>query len=325
MTRDVLFFRAAILRHAPQRYALMLTPAEARRLDQKYDERRGAITDVMLARHLAGEIALAAPAAVDSCAHLLPLDVDAGGLAAICALIAEAHRRDLWAFGQYCPRAGLAEQEQRGYVWLPFDQLVDKDRLQKLGDELITATAQPGWKIDARAHAAVTRLPMAHHTHTGRFGDLVLADRVISIDADPAGALAELRQCYRENPVSSLPTPPLPAPQPQQEQKKQPSQSTHTGISIDRYNQDNDLITLLESYGARPARGSRRLMHCCGHADERRASLLLWKDRDGKLKCKCLSEHHSCPLAGQMRDPFGVYCAMEGLAPVEALRRLNGR
>jgi hypothetical protein len=166
---------------------------------------------------------------------------------------------------------------------------------------------------------------MARHTHTGRYGQLVLLNQVIDIDADPAGALARLRQCYRENPVSSLPMPPLPAPEPQPAQQERSKQSSSPGITIDRYNQDNELIALLESYGARPARGNRRLMHCCGHADERRASLLLWKDRDGKLKCKCLSEHHSCPLAGQMRDPFGVYCAMEGLTPVDALRRLNGR
>ncbi len=322
MTSDVLFFRAAFLRHTPQRYALMLTPAEAQRLDQKYDERRGAITDALLARHLAGEIALAAPAAVDGHAHLLPLDVDAGGIEAIRVLIAAAAQRDLWAFGQYCPRPGLPEQDQRGYVWLVFDQFADTSRLQLLGDTLISAVLQDNWKIEPRAHAAVTRLPIARHTHTGRFGDLILADQVIAIDSDVAGALAELRQRYRENPVSSLPTP-LPAPEPQLERPKPSSSSP--GITIDRYNHDNDLIALLESYGARRAKGSRRLMHCCGHRDERRASLLLWKDRSDKLCCKCLSEHHNCPLTGQMRDAFAVYCAMEGLTPQEALRRLNGR
>ena len=323
MTSDVLFFRGAFLRHAPQRYALMLTPAEAQRRDQKYDELRGTITDTLICRHLAGEIALAAPAAIDGCAHLLPLDVDAGGYAAVHALIAEAHRRDLWAFGQYCPRVGLAEQDQRGYVWLVFDHLAAAGRLQLLGDTLISTVLQEGWKIEPRAHAAVTRLPMARHRHTGRFGDLVLADRTILIDNDPAIAFAELRRAYRENSSSSLPVPPLPAPQPQQQRHK--PACGPSGITIDRYNHDNDLIALLERYGARRARGSRRLMHCCGHLDERRASLLLWKDRSDKRYCKCLSEHHNCPLAGHMRDPFGVFCAMEGLTAPEALRRLNGR
>jgi hypothetical protein len=192
----------------PQRYALMLTPAEARRLDQKYDERRGAITDMMLARHLASAIALAAPTAMDGCAHLLPLDIDTSGIAAIRGLTAEARRRDLWAFGQYCPRAGPPEQDQRGYVWLPFTELADAGRLQLLGHALISAVLQDGWKVEPRAHAAVTRLPMACHAHTRRYGQLVVSDQVIDIDADPAGALAALRWRYRENPTSSLPAPP---------------------------------------------------------------------------------------------------------------------
>jgi hypothetical protein len=82
------FFRRAFLRHAPRRYAVMLTPNEARRLGQKYTARRGTITDTMIARHLAGAITLAVPAAVNSRAHLLPLDIDAGGLAAIHACMA---------------------------------------------------------------------------------------------------------------------------------------------------------------------------------------------------------------------------------------------
>src|SRR3954447_18038118 len=99
-------FRRAFLRHTPRGYALMLAPAEAQHLGQKYIGRRGAISDTMIAQHLAGKISLAAPAAVDGRAHLLPLDIDAGGIDAIHALIAAAARRELWAFGQYCPRRG---------------------------------------------------------------------------------------------------------------------------------------------------------------------------------------------------------------------------
>src|SRR5215217_5690848 len=139
-------FRRAFLRPEPQRYALMLAPAEATRLGQKYVGRRGAISDTMIVRHLDGSISLAAPAAVDGRAHLLPLDIDAGGVDAIHALIAEAARRELWAFGQYCRRDGLAEIDQRGYVWLPFDTLTDTERLQALGAELIATTNCPGWK-----------------------------------------------------------------------------------------------------------------------------------------------------------------------------------
>src|SRR6266496_2435839 len=140
------FFRRAFLRHAPRRYAVMLAPNEALRLHQKYMERRGAITGTMIARHLAGAITLAAPAAVDHRAHLLPLDIDAGGIAAMRALIAAALQQELWAFGQYCLRQGLADDIQRGYVWLPFDTLAATDRLQAIGAQLIAAISQPGWK-----------------------------------------------------------------------------------------------------------------------------------------------------------------------------------
>src|SRR3954447_2962153 len=192
-------FRRAFLRHTPRGYALMLTPAEAQHLGQKYIGRRGAISDTMIARHLGGAISLAAPGAVDGRAQLLPLDVDARGIGAIQALIAEAAHRKLWAFGQYCRRDGLGEADQRGYVWLPFDTLADAQRLQVLGAQLIAAASQPEWKIETRAFHAATRLPLARHTHTRRFGDLMLADRQIAIDQDPDGALATLHNVYREN------------------------------------------------------------------------------------------------------------------------------
>lgn len=321
MRDDVLFFRAAFLRHEPQRYALMLSPEDSQRLNQKYDEKRGEITGLMIRQHLAGEIALAAPAAIDGRAHLLPLDVDAGGLPAIQALIRASAQRGYWSFGQYCPRPNLPENQQRGYGWLSSDEDVEAARLQLLGEQLITASHQDDWKVEARAHAAVTRLPLARHAHTKQFGYLVFADQLINIDADPPLARAALRRRYRENTIRDLP--PLPA-EPKPEQKKQQEEQERPQITIDSYNQDNNLIALLEHYGARHAAGSRRLLHCCGHPDQRRASLLLWKGRGDRLFCKCLSEHHNCPLSGQMRDAFGVYCAMEHLTAEQALRRLNG-
>src|SRR5215204_489492 len=56
-------FRRAFLRHAPECFAVMLAPAVATRLGQKYIGRRGAISDTMIAHHLHGAISLAAPAA----------------------------------------------------------------------------------------------------------------------------------------------------------------------------------------------------------------------------------------------------------------------
>src|SRR4029079_14854974 len=121
------------------------------------------------------------------------------------ALIAETSMRDLWAFGQYCLQQGLADEQQRGYVWLPFDALAAADRLQAMGAGLIASVGQPGWKIEARAFHAVTRLPLARHMHTRHFGDLVIGDRRISIDQDPAGAFAELADVYCENLSAELP------------------------------------------------------------------------------------------------------------------------
>jgi hypothetical protein len=209
----VALVRRAFLRHAPRRYAVMLALDAAERLGQKYIGRRGAITDAMIARHLEGTITLAAPAAVQGHAHLLPLDIDAGGIDAIDALLALAEQHSLWGFGQYTPRMGLADAEQRGYVWLAFDAFVEAERLQLLGAQLIATLNRPLWKIEARATHAATRLPLARHTHTGRFGELVLGDQRINIDADPTAALAALRAAYRENSSTLLPAlPPAPPP-----------------------------------------------------------------------------------------------------------------
>jgi hypothetical protein len=315
------FFRRAFLRHAPRRYAVMLTPDEARRLDQKYMERRGMVTDLMIESHLAGRVALAAPAAIEGRAHLLPLDIDAGGIDTIHTLIAESARRELWAFGQYCLRYGLAEADQRGYVWLPFDALTDRDRLQALGAELIAATSRSGWKVEARAIHAVTRLPLARHTHTGRFGDLVLADRLIRIDQDPVSALAALHHAYRENSSASLPE--LPLPSLQSNLRTVATQRNGEGITITRYNQAHDVENLIRDYGARPAR-RRGLYFCPFHLDDH-ASLQVYAAK-GCRYVHCLSTLSDCPLARHGRnDAFNVYCIGEGIDAKAALRRLNGR
>lgn len=313
------FFRHAFLRHAPKRYALMLSPDEAQRLGQKYMERRGAMSNAMIVRHLAGAITLAAPAAVAGRAHVLPLDIDAGGLAAIGAVLALSLQQDHWAFGQYCERPGLAAEQQRGYVWLPFDALVETARLQALGAQLIATVCQPGWKIEARATHAVTRLPLARHRHTGRFGDLVIGGQRISIDPDPASALAELHQRYCENASASLPELP-PPPQP----RSRPAMRWHgAGISITGYNEAHDVEDLIRFYGARPAM-RRGLYFCPFHPDEH-ASLLVYTAR-GRHYVHCLSTLSDCPLAGHARnDAFNIYCLGERLDAKAALRRLNGR
>ena len=313
------FFRRAFLRHAPRRYAVMLTLDQAQRVGQKYMERRGMITDTMITRHLAGAITLAAPAAVDHRAHLLPLDIDAGGMAAIRALIAAAFQQELWAFGQYCLRQGQADDIQRGYVWLPFDTLAATDRLQAIGAQLIAAISQPGWKVEPRAIHAVTRLPLARHQHTGHFGDLILGERRIDIDQDPTGALAELYESYRENRAAGLPElPPI-----SESTARAISSQNGDGITITRYNEDHDVEDLIQFYGARPAR-RRGLYFCPFHPDDH-ASLSVYTYRRQRY-CRCFSAHSDCPLARHARnDAFNVYCIGEGIEAKEALRQLNGR
>jgi len=296
----------------------MLTLDQAQRAGQKYMERRGAITEAMIARHLAGAISLAAPAAVNSRAHLLPLDIDAGGIDAIQTLITEVARWELWAFGQYCQRDGLAEIEQRGYVWLPFDTLSDAQRLQALGTQLITATRRLGWKIEPRAIHAVTRLPLARHTHTGHFGDLVIGDRHISIDQDPAGAFAELVNVYRENTSAELPAQ---SSLPQSFPRPATTQRNGEGMTITLYNESHDVEELIRFYTARPTR-RRGLYFCPFHPDEH-ASLQVYTAK-GRRFVHCLSAHSDCPLARHGRnDAFNVYCIGEGIDAKEALRRLN--
>src|SRR6266511_2983046 len=316
----VAFFRRAFLRHAPRRYAVMLAPDEAWRLGQKYMEQRGAITDTMITRHLAGVSTLAAPAAVDHRAHLLPLDIDGGGIAAIHALIAATKQQDLWAFGQYCQRYGLADEHQRGYVWLPFDTLAAINRLQALGAQLIAAISQPGWKVEPRAFHAVTRLPLARHSYTGGFGDLVIGGQRISIDQDPAGALAELVNVYRENPSAELPAL---SSLPQSFPRSATTQRNGDGMTITRYNESHDVEELIRFYGARPTR-RRGLYFCPFHPDDH-ASLQVYTAK-GRRFVHCLSAHSDCPLARHGRnDAFNVYCIGEGIDAKAALRRLNRR
>jgi hypothetical protein len=312
-------FRRAFLRHAPECFAVMLAPAVATRLGQKYIGRRGAISDTMIAHHLHGAISLAAPAAVDGRAQLLPLDVDAGGIGAIQALIAEAAHRKLWAFGQYCRRDGLAEADQRGYVWLPFDTLANAQRLQVLGAQLIAAASQPEWKIETRAFHAATRLPLARHTHTGRFGDLVLPNRQIAIDQDPDGALADLHDVYRENRSTALPD--LPPLSPRSDSRTAAIQWHGAEVTINEYNQAHDIADLLRFYGASPSRW-RGLYVCPFHSDEH-ASLSVYTHH-GHQYCHCFSAHSDCPLAMHRRnDAFNIYCIGEGLDAKAALRSLN--
>lgn len=312
MTPEIIgFFRAAFLRHGPRRYAVM----QPQGADRKYDDFPGQLTDRQLAAHLEGHAAYAVPTAQDGLTHFLPLDIDAGGDSAARALLDAASARNLWAFAQVDNARG------RGYVWIPFDDLTNADRIRRLGDELLDQV-QPeahGWRIENRATNEDTRLPFARHRWTGKRGRLI-AQNGHTADLDGNGyaeQLAAFARDYRENPASTLPPPPEErAPM----QARQP-QASGQGITIARYNADTDLVTLLEHYGARRARGQgARLYFCPLHTDDH-ASLLVTRQGD---KCRCMSTGSDCPLSVHQHDAFNVFCAAEGLTPQQALRRLNG-
>jgi DNA-binding transcriptional ArsR family regulator/nitrogen fixation protein len=290
--------------------------------DRKYDDFAGELTDAQIATHISGRAAYAVPYAQDGLASMLTFDIDQGGRAALRTLLHEAETRGLWAFGQH------DHSRDRGYVWIPFDDLVNVARLHTLGEEMITAVMRNGWKIENRATHEDTRLPFARHAWSRVFGWLYLPDPTggtrqqrTPIDPYPADAFNDLITVYRENPTERLPPAPEPEPTPQRTRATH-DLSTNAGVTIASYNAATDLVNLLESYGARRARGQgrSRLYFCPFHSDNH-ASLLI--HRDGE-RCHCLSRGSDCPLADRQHDAFNVYCTGERLTPYQALRRLNG-
>lgn len=305
----IAFFRGAFLRHGPQRYAVM----QPQNADRKYDDHAGTITDRQLAAHLDGRTAYAVPTAQDGLASFLPLDIDAGGERAARALLDAAHARGLWAFAQVDPARG------RGYVWMPFDDLTSAERIHALGAELIAQVQRPGDRIENRATAEDTRLPFARHAWTARRGQLVTQDGASAdLDgADFADVLAAFATLYRENPTSQLPPPPERVPEAPRRRQDAPNGS---GVTIDAYNAATDLVSLLDRYGATPARGQGARLYFCPFHSDAHASLLV--SRDG-AHCKCLSAGSDCPLSAHQNDAFNVFCIAERLTPAQALRRLN--
>ncbi len=291
-------YRALFLRHEPQRFARMLSAEEAECQQEKYHDASGIITDEMLFEQLVGGTSFAVPWEANGLAHMLPLDVDSGGLPAIQTLLDECHRCGLWAFGQYTPRLVAAEEEQHGYVFVPFADLVNVARIQRLGDELLQAVAAHGWKIENRAHGADTRLPFTYHQVNRTWGELGLLEERIPIDPHPPAVMQRLFDRYQENPVDLLPPP-------SETKQREPRSLRESGVDIARFNETYELTSLLEYYGAkRIGKG----LYLCPFHDDRRASLGVYV-RNGQIFCHCLSKNSDCPLSMRGRnDSFNVYC-----------------
>ncbi|MDP9315697.1 MAG: hypothetical protein M3R24_33360 [Chloroflexota bacterium] len=307
----VRFFRHAFLLHEPARHAFMMPPGNNR----KYDDHLGCLDDHLIRQHLEGTMTIATPAASHGLASYLPLDLDFGGIPALATLVAAAHAYGFWAFGQYTPRVGWPRQAQRGYVWIVVDGLTNATRLQLLGQELIEQVrARMHTRIEARAHGADTRLPLGRHTHTQRFGWLLLPHQApFSIDASPSQAWHMLRHHWHSNSAEKLPPSPEPVP-------VEPVRQHRRISTIEQFNHTKDIETLLASYGAQ--RAGRTLYHCPFH-DDVHASLLIYTDRAGQKVCRCLSTHSNCPLSAHARyDAFNIFCLGEGLTPAEATKQL---
>ncbi|HEU4329415.1 MAG TPA: hypothetical protein VFS21_40130 [Roseiflexaceae bacterium] len=330
---QVAFFRHAFLAHGPQRYALMQSEAHCAATGHKYYERRGALSDHQIAQHLAGGSCYAVPVAHVGLSALLSHDVDAGGLPAVLALLAAARQRSLWAFGQYDPVRG------RGYVWVPFTELVDNRQLVQLGHELIAEVAQPGWSIENRnATSAVTRLPLGRHRWSGRFGLLLLDDQVLDLDQDHAGGLAALLTSWSPNAPELLPPlpPAPPAPEvtpahpgpvtPAPAPTVTPRSGPRGSVTIARFNAEHSLERLLLEAGAELADPRNRLFYCPFHNEGERPNL--WITKDGQ-RCGCNSP--KCRLnRARGFDAFNIHCLRLGIDPEDRdgvraeLRRLNG-
>ena len=136
-------FWYVFFRHAPPRYAVVRTPDQAQRRDQQYDEQHRVVTNALIARHHAGNLASVTPTALDDRVCRSPLDSDAGTLD---ARLIGYPLRSRWASGQFSLRPGLAESKEHRYVRLPFDHIADQSSLPQPGTYSIAIAGQPGMR-----------------------------------------------------------------------------------------------------------------------------------------------------------------------------------
>jgi hypothetical protein len=300
------------LTHQPQRIAVMQPLGSS----AKYLDRNEIPTLEDLRAHISGNKTIAIPYAQDGLAQVLPFDIDAGGLPAIRAVMAELADRGLWSFAIYTPFADRADHEQHGYVYVPFAELINAERLQFLGTTIANKLTE--FTIDPRATRADTRLPFGRHTWNKRYGILLIDQLEISIDNDLITAVETFIDRLQHNSIERLPELPTPAPKLAPAPRPTNTRANAKQI-ISEFNAAHYITNLLEEYGATWA--GTKLMSCPFH-DDKNPSLTIW-EHNGLEFCKCLSRNSQCPAAERALDPFGVYCLGEGLTTVEALKKLN--
>jgi len=326
------------LAHQPPAHARMTDPGYA----AKYYRVSSPIGDDDLCAHLAGEITLACPLANDGMAWVAACDIDTGGLPAIRSVLHAAEVRGCHAYGF----ALTSDTHDGGHIWIVFDQPHPSQDLHALMRDILSDAGVPGAEV--YPSAADLRLPFGVHRRCNRRGDLLLTSTAAprSIDADPLAALDHFAAHIQH--TSSAPV--EQSRQLQEQRRHQLDEQIAeartaqprlriggqpTGIEIiQAYNAMTDLVRLLEQYGGTLAycyAGGKVLMHCAATQDHRNGdaspSLIVQPGTGrqvGKLICGCYSPQcrlHNNP--SQVKDPFEVYCIMEGIDHRDGVKRLS--
>jgi hypothetical protein len=253
---------------------------------------------------------------------------------------AEAHGCHAYGF------ALTSDSHDGGHVWLLFDQPHAQRDLHALMRDILSAAGVAGAEV--YPSAADLRLPFGVHRRCGRRGDLLINSGAtpMPIDDDPLAVLAffvahvqhtdsalvaqaRSRQDARQLQIDAQ-LAAARAALPRMSIGGQP-----TGMErIQHYNATTDLVRLLEQYGAKTAYRAANgtiLMHCAANQDHRNGdahpSLIVQPGtgrQTGKLICGCHTP--TCRLhnhPGQVKDPFEVYCIMEGIDHRDGVKRLS--
>jgi len=323
-TQDqVQVFHTLYLAHDPESHARMNGPKAAKKYTKvHHTPGTGEIID-----HLLGSRTIAAPlVGPHGLCHHAAFDVDAGGPHALRRVLAAAQAQGWTAYAI----TSETDEHTGGHVWLHFDQLVAPERARLLADQLAAAA---GVEAETYPTRKALRLPLGVHQWTGKHGTLLLQDgQRFDLDAE-ADAVAQALATIAVLPLnmaSSLPEPPRRAPTAPYARQTAPGGAQDT---ITRYNQQTDLVALLQGYGGKIAErygNSGALLHCpCGrhsHGD-RRPSLEVQPARNARYgRMVAVGHAANCLFAterGQVIDAFGVYSKLEGLTTREALYRLN--
>lgn len=262
-------------------------------------------------------------------ARVSALDIDNGGEEVLRRVLEMAAIQGFTGFAQ----SSVNEQHQGGHVWFLFRERTDPQRLRRLAQQL---ASQVGISAETYPTRKAIRLPLGIHRWTGKRGTLLLSSGLaLNLDAGQH----VVRQAVRilrdlpQNAASLLP------PLPQRGLRNEAAVSLPEAVGgtrevINQYNQQTNLISLLESFGGRvaqPLAHSGVLMHCpCPHhkhGDEKPSlEIKPARNRARYGEYVAFGYSPSCLFyteSGTVMDSFGVWCLINGLSFVEAVKKLT--